>query len=344
MKQGFEDKIIPVHLPAAFTQMCIANGHNPTQVLDGVELSLDDMYDIHTRFNYNQISRLICNGLKLSKDASLGIKFGKHIRLSHLGTMGVALMCSPTLKHTLDVVEKFTRLIDPTLQVIPTVNKGWLKIKFGKKIPLGVTYSYTQEMLAVAIIRLLSVLLETTALPDLQLSFNYPKPAHADSFGLINAVIRWQQPECHIILSIDPLDSPLPSGDLPAYERAWQACERELAAAMTERNHWSLTLKLIILNNLRQIPTADQMARLLNLSRRTFFRKLAEMDTSYEKEINSVRAKLAEDYLIRGSVSLTEVAYLLGYNDASNFTKAFKRWYGLPPKKWQEKHAASMAG
>jgi AraC-like DNA-binding protein len=33
---------------------------------------------------------------------------------------------------------------------------------------------------------------------------------------------------------------------------------------------------------------------------------------------------------------LIELADHLGYNDVSNFTKAFKRWYGLPPKQWQQ--------
>ena len=78
------------------------------------------------------------------------------------------------------------------------------------------------------------------------------------------------------------------------------------------------------------------MAERLHLSRRTFFRKLAEHDTTYDALVSASRAEVAKDYLLHKKITLIELSNHLGYNDVSNFTKAFKRWFGMPPKQWQQ--------
>jgi AraC-like DNA-binding protein len=44
-----------------------------------------------------------------------------------------------------------------------------------------------------------------------------------------------------------------------------------------------------------------------------------------------VRAEFAKRYLSRGTLSASEVAYLLGFTEPPAFFKAFKRWTGMTP-------------
>lgn len=336
----FDDKsmsapIIPVHLPAAFVRMCAARGYSTTSVLEHSGVKIDDLDSIDTYFTLNQIAKIVQNALYLTQDPSISIAFSQHIRLSHFGSFGIALMSAPTLNDVFAICRQYSALIDPTICFESEIKDKIVCIKFGKKIPLGLNYYYTQEALCLSIIRILTDLLEHE-LPQLKIELDYAKPSHAEKFNYLNAPIRWNQKHCAIYFNANVLDEKLPGADFPAFQKAIKMCEAELGLFTQQGENWLIKLKLMILQNLHQPLTAEEMAERLHLSRRTFFRKLAEHSTSYDALLSASRAEVAKDYLLYKKTSLIELADHLGYNDVSNFTKAFKRWYGLPPKQWQQ--------
>lgn len=75
--------------------------------------------------------------------------------------------------------------------------------------------------------------------------------------------------------------------------------------------------------------TAEDVARKLNVSKRTLQRKLKEEGTNFQKQINSVREMLAKSYLKNTTLSSDEIAYLLGYLEANSFLRAFTIWTGI---------------
>lgn len=74
--------------------------------------------------------------------------------------------------------------------------------------------------------------------------------------------------------------------------------------------------------------TIEDVARKLNISKRTLQRKLKEEKTSFQKQINGVREMLAKSYLKNTSLSSDEIAYLLGYLEVNSFLRAFMSWTG----------------
>ena len=75
----------------------------------------------------------------------------------------------------------------------------------------------------------------------------------------------------------------------------------------------------------------DRLAEALGFGRQTLYRKLKAEDTSFEKLLEELRHKMAEHYLHGKKVSVNETAYLVGYSDASAFSRAYKRWTGKSP-------------
>ncbi len=82
---------------------------------------------------------------------------------------------------------------------------------------------------------------------------------------------------------------------------------------------------------------ADAACRALKLSRRTLQRRLKAEKTSFQKVLREVRADLAVRYLSDERLKSLEVAMLLGYNNISSFTTAFKSWYDMPPAEYRQK-------
>ena len=54
--------------------------------------------------------------------------------------------------------------------------------------------------------------------------------------------------------------------------------------------------------------------------------------------MKEARHELARHYLLHSSLELNETAYLLGYEDANSFFRAFHNWEGTSPGEWRSSH------
>ncbi len=88
---------------------------------------------------------------------------------------------------------------------------------------------------------------------------------------------------------------------------------------------------------------APEIARRLGVSPRTLVRRLAAEGLTFSTVLDRLRADLARRYLQDGGLSISKIAWMLGYREVSAFTHAYKRWTGWTPRKARalEKRPAS---
>ena len=77
---------------------------------------------------------------------------------------------------------------------------------------------------------------------------------------------------------------------------------------------------------------ASAVAKKLGLSQRTMARRLSLEDLTFSDILDSLRGDLARQYLADPGLSISRIAWLLGYQEVSAFTHAFKRWTGTTPR------------
>jgi len=92
-----------------------------------------------------------------------------------------------------------------------------------------------------------------------------------------------------------------------------------------------------------QRPTIEDIANALHISSRTIQRRLQEEGSNFQRVLEEARHQLARQYLNNSVLELNEAAYLLGYNDANSFVRAFRTWEGVPPGRWREEQRARAA-
>lgn len=75
-----------------------------------------------------------------------------------------------------------------------------------------------------------------------------------------------------------------------------------------------------------------EIAARLGMSRRSLARALSAEGIDFSKVLEELREALAKRYLREKGLSVSEIAWLLGYHEISSFTHAFGRWTGQTPK------------
>jgi AraC-like DNA-binding protein len=80
--------------------------------------------------------------------------------------------------------------------------------------------------------------------------------------------------------------------------------------------------------------TVEAVASELGLSRQTLFRKLSAEGVTFQQVLDQLRHKLALHYLISNKATVQRTARLVGFSDATAFSRAFKRWTGARPREY----------
>ena len=81
-----------------------------------------------------------------------------------------------------------------------------------------------------------------------------------------------------------------------------------------------------------QYPQMPQIANMLNLSPRTYRRRLDDEHRSFQQLLDQVRSEHATRYLQNTRLPLSSIAYMVGFSDASNFRRAYIKWTGVSPR------------
>lgn len=89
--------------------------------------------------------------------------------------------------------------------------------------------------------------------------------------------------------------------------------------------------------------TEDEVAERLMMSPRVLRLRLAEAGSSFRAIVEELRYETARQFLATSVLGFNDVALLLGYSEASAFTRAFRRWSGAPPSLWRAAQASEGA-
>lgn len=77
------------------------------------------------------------------------------------------------------------------------------------------------------------------------------------------------------------------------------------------------------------------IAASVNMSASTLQVKLARAGQSFQQMLDETRHELALGYIEQSRLLITEIAFMLGFSDLSNFIRAFKRWTGKSPTEFR---------
>lgn len=161
--------------------------------------------------------------------------------------------------------------------------------------------------------------------------FNRNPPRHIEQHHVyLGSQLRFN---CYIdamIIQNDHLDQAWPRANNFAFQRAHHLAQNELEAMPLAESLLKSVYDFLILH-IQEQPTLDKTAQAFNCSSATLKRHLAEHGSHFQAELDQARTHMALYLFHTQGYDNEAVARYLGFHDATNFRRSFKRWTGVTP-------------
>ena len=302
---------------------------DPRQVIDAGKYRPGDASLSSRRISFAEYSAMIERAVELIGDPALGVRSARFFHPSYLGALGHAWMASACLRTALHRVARFRRMFNEQVQLEVQESPGLVRLVYWMQQPIGVP-----DVLGDAHVANLLQLCRFNfgpALEPVEITLTLTEPLDpapwVEHYG---PVVRFGQRENSLSISAGDADTVLTGSNPELVELHEQMIERYLMTL--DRDNIVDRIRLELIN---QLPsgrvTEDDLAEQLHMSKRTLHRKLRENQETFRSVLEQVRKNLAKRYIRDPEFSITEVAFLLGYNDTSAFSRAFRSWFDRTP-------------
>lgn len=278
----------------------------------------------------------LCELIGQRIDPNFGLKAGEAIDGTMLGAFGHAIRSAASVGQALRCLSRFMVVHMQSTRIDVEIGEKSVVIEYQVTDPTIVQRRQDAE-LTLSLLHTDLVDITGTPLQPLRVDFEHSAPPDVSLHKRIFACpLYFGQSINRIHYSRSILDLPLRTADPRLY--------RVLESVLEEqRKNRSLNLDFLgwlshsIASSLASGEISlEQIAGDRGMSGRTLQRRLRDLDLEFSDLVENVRRATALEYIANSDYSLTEVALLVGYSEASSFSRAFRRWTNLTPRQYRQ--------
>jgi AraC-like DNA-binding protein len=323
--------------------MFAAQGLDVPRLFDAVGLDIRLLEKPDARFSADEVTQLWDLAVAWSGRQSLGLDRELASRYVNFDVVGYAMLSSADLRAGLESFARYLALISDaaTFEVQPERRGAWLILGH-----MGNTLRIPRQRQEFGLLALLMACrwLTRRDVRPLAAEFIFPEPADFHPYRMaFECPLRFDQPATRMLLATADLESAIPSRSASMYALHERVMEDRLASLGNARTSYRVSEEIV-----RRLhegePRREEVAASLALTDRTLQRRLQAEKTSYQQLLDDARRELARKYLADEHYSLGQIADLLGFVDQSNFFRASKRWFAMPPGQYRQKLVAARPG
>jgi AraC-like DNA-binding protein len=175
--------------------------------------------------------------------------------------------------------------------------------------------------------------------------FAHPRPAHAQEYTVMfSEHLRFEAEHTAIHFDARQLATPVVQDETTLKKFLWKAPQSVFLKYKNEES-WTAQLRRRLRGSLGRTewPLLEDVARELHVAPTTLRRRLEAEGTSYRGIKDDLRRDAAVHYLCESSLTVAEIANLLGFQETSAFHRAFKKWSGVQPGEYRRRHSRGEA-
>lgn len=308
-------------------------GLDPFRMLRMARLPATVLDDPNMMISADSVGWLLEESARLSGKESFGLLLAETRSLANLGMLALVLREEPTLRAAMQSCIRYVRLHNAGVQLRLDDAGDVVLLHVGANMQGGHgVWLQTIEMATGIVLRMFRALSGNTFRPT-KICFAHERPASLEvHHRVLGTAIEFSQ-ECNaIVCRRRDLDMPIPAADPTLNREVKRWLDMQLVNLRDEPAQQARQIVRMLLPS--GLCSVDQVAQHLGMHRRTLNRHLAAEGESVTTVINAVRAELAEEYLANSKRRLYEVAELLGFSSAADFSRWFRGRFGKTPSEW----------
>jgi AraC-like DNA-binding protein len=276
--------------------------------------------------------RLLEYSAEVLDDSAFGLHLAEEANPREAGLLFYVASAARDLGEALAYFERYSRIVNEAVRV--KLRRGPDEVTAEVSFH-GLSRHGIQQNVEFGIAIILKALREVSGrnLRPTQVSFVHARNSDMREFErFFGCPVEFAAPSDQLSFSKEAAGLPLVTGDPYLLETLQPFCDD----AARGRHTASGTVQDLVENEVQKLlpqgkSQKHRVARSLGLSARTLSRRLAQEGTTYEDVVDRLRRSLAVQYIKDPGLSVAQMAWLLGYEGASSFSHAYRRWTGSSP-------------
>jgi AraC-like DNA-binding protein len=312
-------------------------GRDPAPVFESAGLDVSVWEDPYARVPATRLDAVWREAIRVAAEPCFGLQAARCWHPSQLHALGYAWLVSDTLADAAARLARYFRLITEGAALEIAESGSELRLTIVPSYPVtdvgGTIHERTDAFLAI-LLGLCRLSTDERFAPR-SVHMRRPEPSCvAEFYELFKAPISFGASRDMMVFHSADMHRPLPSANKELAHANEQVVTEYLRRLDATEVAGRVRMRLLDSLSAGEVDEAE-MARALNLSRRTLQRRLAEEGTSFKEVLDETRRQVALRYVRNPRVPLKEVSFLLGFSEPSNFTRAFRRWTGKAPSEFR---------
>ncbi|MCE0464828.1 AraC family transcriptional regulator [Pseudomonas uvaldensis] len=302
-----------------------------------VEAGLDPqlMDDPNARYPLSGTTRLWTLAVQASGDPAIGLRVSRFVSPTTFHALGYALVASGSLREVFERIVRYHPVVSDalTLQLRRCEDRYRFSLDAPQAHPAPAFEAI--DAFAAIYVRTCRNRLGRDYAP-LAVYLRRPEPADPGPWHKVfRSPVHFSAGQDYLEFGLADFDRHLDDANPELAEHNETVLKRTLA--QLQPLTWERKVRAAIEAQLPEgEPSAERIAQAMHLSLRSLQRHLADEGCRFDALLNECRENLALLHLRDPDCSLSEVGYLLGFADASSFSRAFKRWTGMTPGQFRE--------
>ena len=296
-------------------------------------ITADDLENPDMKISLEQDARIIESGLMISGDPFLGLHTGEKTTQVVLGLTGFLIESSKNVLSSLENLQQFhstiSRLLDFRIEEAgDEIYFYCVLVELWKEYPADIPRVIVDVSFSSAL-HIIKLLTGRTLKP-VKVSYSFPPVEDASEYERILRCKPQFSQNCNcVVFSRQDMLSPVIGYNKELNRIFNKLLEEELTR---EETSFADKVKNVLVNHYQfEFPPLDRVASHLNITNRTLQRKLNDEKTTFRQLTDSLKKELAQSMLKNKSLTVTDVAYKLGYAEPGAFLRAFRAWTGQTP-------------